>query len=136
MQIELKMIDGQPFIVTRQGKKEFVRTVAEQVAVYEKEINDCRASFDDAHYSAALAQQAIEAALLSGESCTAHRAQLADATELASRFHDDGLEARQAIKQIFALVDAHAAAAITQADAEHIAAILKPYDLILKENAQ
>ena len=136
MHIELKVIDGQPFIVTRSGKKEFVRTVAEQVAVYEKKIRDCRASADDANYRASLARQAIEVALLSGESCTAHRAELAAAEELATRFTNDGREANRAIKQIFALVDAHAAAAITHTDAEHLAALTAPYDLILKVTAQ
>ena len=136
MPIELKVIAGQPFIVTRSGKKEFVRTVAEQVAIYDKEIRDCRASADDAIYSVSLARQAIEAALLSGESCTAHRAYLAAADELATRFTNDGREANRAIKQIFALVDAQAAAAITQTDAEHLAAQIQPYDLILKVTAQ
>jgi hypothetical protein len=133
-QIELRQIDGQQFIVTRQGKKEFIRTVAEQIAIEEREIANCMASIADAQTAAQESQRALEDALLSGESAATHRTNLAAANEHINGFSNDAGEARDAIRAINDLVIQQAVEVIRQADADRLNALSQPYAEILKEN--
>jgi hypothetical protein len=135
MQMELRKIDGQSFIVTRSGKREFCRTVAEQVGIEEQEIKNCMAAIADAQQAACEAQKAIEAALLAGESAATHRAQLAASNEIISGFTHDAGEARDCIREIYRMVDGDAADAIRQQDDARLAALITPYEKTLKEFA-
>ena len=134
MSIELRQIDGQPFIVTRQGKKEYTRTVAEQIAIEERELASCMASIADAQTAALECQKLIEGALLSGESAATHRTNLAAANEHINGFTTDAGEARDAIRTINDLVIQQAVEVIRQADADRLNALSLPYAEILKEN--
>jgi predicted transposase YbfD/YdcC len=133
-QIELRQIDGQPFVITRQGKREFIRTVAEQIAIEERELASCMASIADAQIAALECQKAIEDALLNGETAVTHRAQLAASNEIISGFTHDAGESRDCIREIYRMVDGHAVEVIRQADADRLNALSKPYAEILKEN--
>jgi hypothetical protein len=136
MQMELRKIDGQNFIVTRSGKKEFCRTVAEQIAIEEREIANCMACIADAQIAALECQKAIEDALLAGEPAATHRTSLSASNEIIAGFTHDAGEAKDAIRQIYALVDGHAADAMRQQDAARLAELITPYEKTLKELAQ
>jgi hypothetical protein len=136
MQMELRKIDGQNFIVTRSGKKEFVRTVAEQIAIEEREIANCMACIADAQIAALECQKAIEDALLAGEPAATHRATLAASNEIISGFTHDAGESRDCIREIYRMVDGDAADAMRQQAAASLAALVAPYEKTLKEFAQ
>ncbi len=136
MQIELRKIDGQDFIAATVGKKQFIRTPAETVEIEERNIADAICAIADAQASATLTQQAIEAALLAGESAEALRTQLADEQQIITGFTRDIAESKASIRQVFKLIDDHAANEIRQAAAARLAALLAPHDQALKEFAQ
>lgn len=135
MNIELRMIDGRPFIVQRHGKKEFTRTPAEVIEIENRQIADGMAAVADAQSSMAATQKKIEAALLANESTVALRAQLCAEQEVIDGFTSDIGESREAIRLVWNLVDGFKADLMRKADADRLSQIASQHSDLLQESA-
>ena len=135
MQMELRKIDGQDFIVKRSGKREFIRSPAEAVAIEEREIADGIAALSAAQAAATVTQQTIESALLVGEPTEHLRAQLADEQVGIAGVSRDIAESKAAIWEIFKMIDDSTANEIRTAASARLAALLSPHDAAIKEFA-
>jgi hypothetical protein len=131
--MELKMIDGRPFIVQRQGKKEFTRPPGAVVEILNREITDGMTAIAEARDAASDVHLKLEAALLNGESTVTLRAQIAASAEVIDGFTDDVGQARDAIRQVWKLVDGYKADLIRKADADRLQSIANSYSDILME---
>ena len=135
MQFELTKIDGQNFIIQRVGKREFIRSPAEAVAIEDREIADGIAALSDAQAAATVTQQTIESALLAGEPTEHLRAQLVDGQGVIAGFSRDIAESKAAIREIFKMIDDSTANEIRTAASARLAALLSPHDAAIKEFA-
>ncbi len=135
MSIETKLIDGQVFVIQRQGKREFTRTPAEAVAAIEHGIECLDDDLRRAKRASAVAQVELQAALLAGLPTTDLRTKLGAANEVADALIDEMGELREQSREVWVKVDAHQADIIRAADAARIATLVEPAANILKELA-
>jgi hypothetical protein len=135
MQLELRKIDGQDFILQRTGKKEFIRTPQEAVSIEQRNIADAMGELADRREAIAQIEAKIESALLAAESAQALRLDLAAAREAEQVLLDDIAASEETIRQVFRMIDDHEANEIRTAAATRLAAMLAPYDKTLKEFA-
>lgn len=133
--MELRIIDGQPFVITRAGKKETATPAAEVVATSRQRLKDAREMLVCLEQSTGDAQRGLESALLRGEPTATFRAELANIAELVSDQQLEITDANGDIAHIHQLRDQHAATQIRLADADAIAALIKPFTDFL-ENQQ
>ena len=136
MSIETKIIDGQVFIIQRQGKKEFVRSPAEAVAAIEHAIEALDDDLRRAKRAASVTGIEMQAALLAGLPTADTRTKLAAANEVVDGLVDEMGDLRDLSREVWMKVDAHQAAIIRTADAARLAALVEPAESILKELAQ
>ena len=130
--MELRFIDGQPFIVTRIGKKETLLTPGQAVAAEHCIIAEREAAIAVCRTDADSVQQRLDAALLSGELSRPLRDELVAINEQVDALMDLAGEARDNIKAIWRMVDEHEAAIIAQADQDRIATLTNPYVELLR----
>jgi hypothetical protein len=135
MQMELRKIDGQNFIVQHIGKKELVRTPREALDALVQDITGHYEAIDEIHAGALDRQQRIEKALLDGESTTALRAEIDSANARLDGFAADIAAANETATQIYLMLDADEVRTLMQAQEERLAALVAPYDSALKESA-
>ena len=83
--------------------------------------------------SKAEAQGSLEAALLKGEPAVPYRAEIANITELASDQAHEISDATADIKGVHQVLDHYKATQIRLADADALAALIKPFDNFLME---
>jgi hypothetical protein len=136
MQIELRKIDGQDFMVCRSGRKEFVRTPHETIDIARRNLVDSVAALADCQEAVAQIDRQIETALLAGESTVALRTDLVLKQETEQGLMREVAEHEESIRQVFRLIDDHTANEIRAAAAARLAAMLTPYDNTLKELTQ
>jgi len=135
MQMELRKIGGQDFIVQRAGKREYIRAPAEAVDIERRSLLDAVAALADSREAIAQIEQKIGAALLAGESTVGLRTDLVMKQETEQGLRRDVAGHEESIRQVFRLIDDHEANEIRTADAARLAAMLAPYDKTLKETA-
>ena len=133
--MELRIIDGQHFIVQHNGKLESIQTLAEAKQAEQIEIEESRASIGQLDTAVSVARQRLESELIDGVDTAATRAELAALGEEIHAFQSDIDEAVRRIKQVDALIEQHTAAGIQQADAAHLAALTAHFDKSLEKLA-
>lgn len=131
--MELRIIDGLPFIVQRHGKKEFTRTPEEVADLERRAISDGQAAIADCHIDAESIRQRIESALIAGEPTADLRAELVAVTEQTDGFTDQVAESAETIRTVWKLIDSHTATAIRQAHVSRLTTLLAPFDNILEK---
>ena len=125
--MELRIIDGKPFIITRRGKAETATPTADVVAQARLRIQDAQHMLASLKQSKAEAQTGLEAALLKGEPAAPYRAEIANITELASDQAHEISDATADIASVHQVLDHHKAAQLRLADADALAALVKPF---------
>lgn len=133
--MELRRIYGENFIVQRDGKKENIQTPSEAKQAEQKEIEESNARIGTLDNALGIIRQRMEVELIDGIDTRASRCEIAVIEEEIDDFLSDIRDAERRIKQVDTLIDQHAAEAIRQADAEHLAALTAPHDQIIKEFA-
>lgn len=133
--MELRIIDGQPFIVSHAGKRELIQTPAEAKAAEHMEIEETRARIGQLDTTISTVRLRLESELIDGVDTSATRAELAALGEEIHAFQRDIDAAGKRIKQVDALIDQHATASIEQADKAKLESLVAPFDKILKETA-
>jgi hypothetical protein len=130
--MELRIINGQPFIVTRSGKREISAPPATVITQASSRIADATALLSSLAQAQAIQQAAIETALLAGQPTAPARSELASITELAHDQHREISDAQADIARVNQLLDQHHASEQRQADAAAIAALCQPFSDFLK----
>jgi len=130
--MELRFIDGQPFIVTRIGKKKTLLTPGQAVAVEQQTIIEREAAIAACRTDADSVQQRLDAALLSGEPSRPLRDELVAVNAQVDALVEIIGEARDNIKSVWRMVDGHEAEAILRADKARLASLTTPYDELLE----
>jgi len=136
MTIETKLIDGQIFVIQRQGKKEFTRTPAEAIAAIEHDIECLDDDLRRAKRAASVVGPEMQAALLAGLPTNDLRTKLAAANEVADALIAEMGELREQSHEVWVKVNSHQADLIRANDAARLAALVEPAENILKELAQ
>lgn len=131
--MEIRILDGQPFIVSRAGKRELVQSSTDLAADARARIAQAESCIASLRSAEAQAQAGLEAAALAGDSTTGARAELAAIQDEITSHEGDASEARALIREATALIDTHAAAGIREADKRRLADLLAPFDQALKE---
>jgi hypothetical protein len=135
MSIETKLIDGQVFVIQRQGKKEFTRTPAEAIAVIEHGMEALDDDLRRAKRASSVAQVELQAALLAGLPTNDLRTKMAAANEVADALVEEMGELREQSREVWVKVNSIQAEIIRANDAARIAALVEPAANILKELA-
>lgn len=133
--MQIRIIDGQPFIVERQGKRESVLPPSEVVAAAHKCMDDAKAMLEGLDRSEKETQARLEAALIGAESTTPIRAELGAIDELKHDQQRELSDAQSVIRQVPQFLDQYKTSLIRQADSERIQALAKPFTDFLKEHA-
>ena len=131
--MELRIIDGKPFIITRRGKAETATPTADVVAQARLRIQDAKHMLASLEQSKAEAQTSLEAALLKGEPAAPYRAEIANITELARDQAHEISDATADIEGGHQVLDHYKATQIRLADADALAALIKPFDNFLRK---
>ena len=127
--MRIELIDGQPFLTIRGGKKSFTTTPAEATQAAHERIAAASAIIAQLRQAANAIQSQIESAVLAGEDARHHRSEL-DAIRHEINDHErDTLEALATIGEIAELVDHHHAALITRSDESRLAATLAQFNI-------
>lgn len=131
--MELKIIDGLPFITTRIGKRDVIQTPAEitddahqLIAAANQIILGLRRTHQEA-------QQRIEAAIMNDEDTSTLRAEQSAIREEIADHERDQLEAFNRIGTVTELIDTHVANGIREADKASLKQLLTPLNNFLKE---
>lgn len=131
--MELKIIDGLPFITTRIGKRDTIQTPTEVT-------NDAHQLIDAANQiilglrrAYQEAQQRIEAAIMNGEDTSKLRAEQSAIHEEVADHERDQREALSRIGEVTTLIDTHAAESIRKADKASLNQLLTPFNNFTKE---
>ena len=132
--MEIRILDGKPFIVTRKGKHELVSTPEAVTAAQQAYIASASAALNALRHREQAAQQTLEAAVFAGASSAPARLDLAAVLEEIQGFERDITHARSAIAQVSALIEFHAANRIRQADATAVAELIQPFTDFLKDH--
>lgn len=132
--MELRMIDGSPFIVQRQGKKEFTRPPGAVIEILDREIADGLKAIAESRDAASDVHVSLETALLNGESTSDLRAKLEALAETVEGLTGDIGQAKEAIRQVWNLVDGHKADLIRKADAARLQAIANSHATLLENS--
>lgn len=125
--MELRYIQDVPCIITRRGKMETATATADVVAQARQRIQDAQHMLTSLEQSTREAQRGLEAALLQGAPAAPHRLELANITELIADQQHEISDATADIAAVHQLLDHHAATRIRLADADAIAALVKPF---------
>lgn len=133
--MELRIIDGQHFIVQQAGRKETIQTPAEAKQSEQREIEESRARIIQLASAIAEARRRLEFELIAGCDTSATHTELAALDDEVHGFQRDIDDAGKRIKQVDRLIDLHTADAIQQANAARLVALTSTYDKILKEIA-
>ena len=131
--MELRIIDGKPIIITRRGKVETATPTADVVAQARLRIQDAQHMLASLKQSTAEAQPGLEAALLKGEPAAPYRAEIANITELASDQAHEISDATADISGVHLVIDHHKATQLKLADADALAALVKPFTDFLEK---
>lgn len=134
--MEIRLIDGTPFIVTSHGKRESLFSPAEARIAEQKEIDEGKAHICQLDRAVAIIRQRIEAELLDAIDTSASRQELAALDEEVHSIQRDVDTASKRLKNIDVMIDQHAAAAIQIAADARLAALIQPFDTIIKELAK
>ncbi len=130
--IELRIIDGQPVIITRQGQMEIATPAAEVVATARQRIADATAMLTSLTQATTDAQTNLEAALLAGQPTEPSRAELANIEELTADQRLELSNAKADIAHVTQLLDQHAAAQIRLADQAAIAEVILSFTTFIE----
>lgn len=125
--MELRYVQDVPCIITRRGKIETATATADVVAQARQRVKDAQEMLVSLQRSKADAQAGLEAALLQGNPTAPYRAELANITELAIDQEHEVNDATADIAAVHQLLDHHAATRIRLADADALAALVKPF---------
>ena len=131
--MELRFIKDVPCIITYRGKAETATPTADVVAQARQRINDAKDMLTSLQRSKAEAQAGLEAALLQGKPTAPYRAELANVAELEIYQANEISDSTANIAAVHQQLDHHAAARIRLADADAIAALIKPFEEFLLE---
>lgn len=132
--MELRIIDGQPIIITRAGKKETATPASDVVAQARQRIKNAEDMLVSLQRSTAEAQVALQAALLQGSPTAPYRAEISNVDELEIDQRHEISDATADISHVHLLLDQQAADRIRQSDAAAIAALVKPFADFIQEN--
>lgn len=132
--MELRIIRGEPHIVTKDGRREIVQTPGEAIKQARKRIEDAKTMLISLAASRQSEQDRLEDALESGISTAPARKELATIEELISDQDKEIRDATADIAQIEKLLDDHRAGEIFEAMAQAITAATDPFDQLLKEH--
>lgn len=137
--MELKLIQGQPHIAFKQGKREVIQAPAEVMARARKRIEDSRSMLTSLENTRHEQQTRLEEALLAGGSTAGGstagaRKELATIAELEADQAREIDDAETDIRQVEFLIDSHRADQLNQDRADSILALCAPFDNFLKEH--
>ena len=132
--MELKLIQGQPHIAFKQGKREVIQAPAEVMARARKRIEDSRSMLTSLENTRHEQQTRLEEALLAGGSTAGARKELATIAELEADQAREIDDAEGDIRQVEFLIDSHRADQLNQDRADSILTLCAPFDNFLKEN--
>ncbi len=130
--MELRTIDGKPFIATRQGKRETFLPPEQVIANAQQEVASASAIIASLRDQEQATRSRLESALLSLEPTSQHRLDLAAIQEEIKAHQRDADQARALIAEVDELLLHHSAEQIRREDAERIADVLKPFTQFLK----
>ncbi|MFZ4479694.1 MAG: hypothetical protein ACOYNZ_07355 [Rhodoferax sp.] len=125
--MEIRIIDGKLFVAAKQGKRETFLRPEQVIENARQEVATARDIVADLRDKEQATQSLLESALLALESTSQHRVDLGAIAEEIKAHEHDAAQARAVIAKVDELVDGHTAAAIRQADADRLAAVLKPF---------
>lgn len=131
--MELKIIDGLPFITTRVGKRDSIQTPAEVTNDAHQLIDATKQIILGLRRADQEAQQRIEAAILNGEDASKLRAEQSAIREEIADHERDQLETFNRIGEVTKLIDTHAAESIRKADKDRLNQLLTPFNNFIKE---
>ena len=134
--MRLEIIADEKFIAVQHGKKETLLTPGQAVAAQHRIIDEKELAISTCRKDAASVQQRIEDALLAGEPTRPLRDELVAISEQEDALKEIVGEARDAIHAIWNLCDEHDAAQTRQADKSRLAALIAPYEELLKAYAK
>ena len=127
--MELKIIDGQPFIVSGHGKKAAIQTPEEATQAAHDQINAANQIIIGLRRAAQVVQERIETSVLNGDDARSHRAELDAIRQEIADHERDMLEAFSTVGEIAELIDQSVAAAIRQTDEISLAESLARFDI-------
>ena len=130
--MEMRTIDGKPFIATRQGKRETFLPPEQVIANAQQEVASASAIIASLRDQEQATRSRLESALLSLEPTSQHRLDLAAFQEEIKAHQRDADQARALIAEVDELLLHHSAEQIRREDAERIADVLKPFTQFLK----
>lgn len=130
--MQVRMIDNTPFVVASYGKKETIQTPAEARQTEQREIDVSKANIQQLDEAAVVIRQRLEVELLDGADTQATRQELAALDDEVHAIQRDVDAANKRLKSIDALLDQHAAAQIKEAADCRLAALIRPFDSVLK----
>ena len=130
--MEMRTIDGKPFIATRQGKRETFLPPEQVIANAQQEVASASAIIASLRDQEQATRSRLESALLSLEPTSQHRLDLAAIQEEIKAHQRDADQARALIAEVDELLLHHSAEQIRREDAERIADVLKPFTQFLK----
>jgi hypothetical protein len=132
--MKIQLIDGQPFIATRNGKRETIQTLADLmndahqiIRAANRVINGLRSAEQDA-------QKQSEGAVLNLVDASPHRSELLAIRAEIANHERDIREAHSGMIEARSLIDQHAAATIRQADKDRLNQLITPFNNTLKEH--
>jgi hypothetical protein len=131
--IELKLIDGEPFIAVRNGRREATMTPQEAIAQAREGIAEAGAKLRSLAAQQDDLRARIQEAVFFDEPTADLRAELLDLTRESEASRATADRHRQDIQQINATVDRHHAEQLQRQHAAHLAELVEPYTAILKE---
>lgn len=130
--MEIRYIDSQAFVVTTQGKREVIQTPAEVRQTEWREIDEGKAHIEQLDKAAAIVRQRLEVELIDGIDTSATRADLAAIEDEIHSIQRDMDAASKRLKNIDVMIDQHAAAKLKEAADCRLAALIAPFDSVLK----
>ncbi len=133
--MELRIIDGQPFVHTKAAKRDVFQTPLQVIADAQQRITQAGQVIEALRQSEQMVQRRLDTATLAGESTESIQAEIAAIDREIRDAERDVTEAHGAINQVYELVDTHAAQVIQQADGARLQAALQPFATFLQENS-
>lgn len=127
--MEIRLIDEQPFIAI--GKS--VKTPAEVTSEARARIDEAQAELCQIAEAESAIQARLREALLAGEPTDQLRSELSDLYAEAREQRRNIASAESAIRSVSSLLVRWQAEQIELADAQNLAALIQPFDLVLKE---
>lgn len=131
--MQIKIIDGQPFIAINNGKRKSVLTLTEATDEAHRHIHEAGEIIANLLNAENETQRQIQASVLSGEDTSQLRTELEEIHQEISDHKRDQQTAQATIDGVINLLDSGAAETIRRTDTARLNELLTPFNNAIKE---